>query len=1144
MNPEIQYRHFTRRTDLLAIAVAATGLSTLAMPSARAADYSWNATSGTWDTTTANWTGGGAVWVDDAANNPTFANTTTPSTITLAVDRNAGAIKSGNATNNYNFTFTGSGVTLTGATFALQGPGSNDSQDAAGSHTVFNGSLNLNLGSGNVTIGRANLEFGGSGAYTVGSITTNADWGVFRMSGTAQVTATNINLLHAGGQTGGFDLNGGTLVTGQVRAVGTGTAGAGGVWSIRNTINGATLKPSQSNTAFLQVNASSIGAINGTDAGNNVWLGNNGAIFDTNGHDIGTATSFRDDTAATGTLVKSGAGTLTLSGASTYTGATAVNGGTLRVNGSLAAGSAVAVNGSAALGGTGTVNGPVTLAAGSTAGTQGTISLVDGGIGTLSLSNAAGLGLGGTAGNLSKLAFDVSASSADQLSLGANALTVGAGGASISVTATGVTAGNTYDLITFGSGTGDGYAMGSGTTVGALTLATPNLTFGVSGSLNVTDTAVQLVTSGASAPTTAYWSGVQGASWNSTSGANGNFTTNANGTGFVGAYPNELTDVIFAANGNGAPANLTNTLGQDFNVFSLTFAGGTGATQISGANQLGIDAGGINLQSGNGGATLAMSTLALASTQVWTNASENDLTVSAVVTGSSGLTIVNTGSGSTILSGANTYTGGTFLQSGSLRMSGSGALGATTESLTIDAGAFDLNGTSQSVGNFSGTGGMVVNDASATAATLTIGTGNANGGDFQGVIADHTTGTGTVALTKAGNGTLALSGANTYSGKTTVSGGTLLVGTGENLPNASVVEINNGGKLNIQAFTETIGGLSSTAGDTNVVQNVENTGTGDGTLVIDTAGGDFTFTGIVRNNFGGTSTLAFVKNGAGTQTLKSTTGFNGPGTFNDFTGGITINGGTLLFSDSGNGKVITATASAVSITSAAANLALENTLAADTETLGTVISGSGNVVVTAANAGTVALSQANTYTGDTTVSGGTLSLAQPYLADGSTVFIASGAVLHLEHGGVDQVGSLFLGGVEQGDGLYDSSTPGGFITGTGKILVGELGGFSAWAAANAPGQTAEQDHDNDGMPNGVEYFMGLSGSSFTANPPVINGKVTWSKDPAFVGTYTVQTSTNLSIWDDVASLLVGNNIEFTLPTGEPRAFVRLKVTPN
>ena len=990
---------------------------------------------------------------------------------------------------------------------------------------------------GNVVMGRSNLVFKGTTTANItGNITTvgsaSADWARLTLQDTASVTTAAL-VLTGSTATGQFALNGGTLTTGGISAIDS----IDGTFTNRNILNGTQIIASQNNTAFLAVTKSAFFA-----GSNEVFVGNNGALFNSNGFSIRTATALVNDTAATGFLTKSGSGSLTLTGVSTYTGATTVNAGSLIVNGSLAVGSAVAVNGGASLGGTGTVNGLVTMASGSTAGTQGTINLVDAAQGTFTLSNAGGLTLGGTAGNLANLKFDVAAFTADLLSLVGNVLTVGAGGAAITITGTGVAAGNTYDLVNFGSGAGAGFATGSGTTVGALTLANPNLTFGVQGSLTVTSTAVQLVTSGASAPSTAYWSGVKGTTWASNDGTNGNFTVNPNGTGFVGAYPSSFTDVIFAANGNGAPVNLTNTLGQNFGINSLTFAGGTAAANISGGHQLTLD-GGIILESGNGGATLAMTTLALGTFQTWSNASVNNLTVSAAITGANGLIIDSPGTGKIIFSGINSYSSGTTLTAGTLQLSGTGTLGAAAGSLTADAGTLDLNGTSQSVGAFGGTAGTILNNSSGTNVTLTVGTGNATG-NYGGVIANNTAGTGTVAVTKTGTGTQTITGPNTYSGKTTVGGGTLVVGASETIPNASVLEINNGGKFNLQGFSETVGGLASTSSDINVVQNQETGGAGVGTLVIDTAGSDFTFTGIIRDNFSSTGTLALVKNGAGTETLKSTTGFAGPGTFNNFTGGLTINGGTLLLSDAGNGKLINSLSCDPNITATTANLALETTLLANTQTLAKIIGGSGNVVVTAANLGTIVLSQVNTYSGNTTVAGGTLSLTTASLSNTGALSVASGAFLNLTHSSTDIVGSLTLGGVLQPNGVYDASNSGGRISGTGAIQVGALGGFALWSSINAGGQASNLDFDNDGVENGVEYFMGQTGSSFTANPGIVNNKVTWPKDPAYLGSYTVQTSPDLTTWTDVASTVVGNTVEYSVPQNQGSLFVRLDVTPN
>lgn len=151
-------------------------------------------------------------------------------------------------------------------------------------------------------------------------------------------------------------------------------------------------------------------------------------------------------------------------------------------------------------------------------------------------------------------------------------------------------------------------------------------------------------------------------------------------------------------------------------------------------------------------------------------------------------------------------------------------------------------------------------------------------------------------------------------------------------------------------------------------------------------------------------------------------------------------------------------------------------------------------------------------------------------------------------------------------GTFDGLAEGAEITaGLSKFLVsynnssrvtltanGSAGGFASWTATNAPGQTIDQDHDGDGVPNGIEYFMGQSGSGFTATPGIVGGKVSWPKGSSYTGAYGtdygVQTSPDLSHWTDATIgagpgfVTDGNPVEFTLPTAAPKTFVRLKVT--
>ncbi len=133
------------------------------------------------------------------------------------------------------------------------------------------------------------------------------------------------------------------------------------------------------------------------------------------------------------------------------------------------------------------------------------------------------------------------------------------------------------------------------------------------------------------------------------------------------------------------------------------------------------------------------------------------------------------GAGTLILSGTDTYTGGTTVSAGTLRMNNAAALGSTSATLTVNGGALDLNGNALGVGNLTGTGGSIYNNAASGNVALTIGNSDAGGGNYAGTIADNNSTAGTLSLVKTGTGAITLSGANTYSGGTSLNNGTLRV---------------------------------------------------------------------------------------------------------------------------------------------------------------------------------------------------------------------------------------------------------------------------------------------------------------------------------------------------------------------------------
>ena len=183
------------------------------------------------------------------------------------------------------------------------------------------------------------------------------------------------------------------------------------------------------------------------------------------------------------------------------------------------------------------------------------------------------------------------------------------------------------------------------------------------------------------------------------------------------------------------------------------------------------------------------------------------------------------GGGILDLGGASTHTGNTSINHGTLRLTtGNNRLPVTTvlylgQTSTANLGTLDLNGRNQTIAGLnstSGTNASASNNTitSATAATLTI-TGAGSFGD--GTNANSGVITGSVSLVKSGSGTLVLGDENTYTGTTTVSGGTLQLSRtgGATIPATNNVTI-NGGTLRISS-NQTLNDLAIEAGGDLVV---------------------------------------------------------------------------------------------------------------------------------------------------------------------------------------------------------------------------------------------------------------------------------------------------------------------------------------
>jgi autotransporter-associated beta strand protein len=605
-------------------------------------------------------------------------------------------------------------------------------------------------------------------------------------------------------------------------------------------------------------------------------------------------------------------GTVVLSGTNTYTGPTTISAGTLLVNGNdSAATGAVSVNGGATLGGTGTIGGAVTVAGGGTSAAEGSIYVSNSATQTLTING--GLTVGGTsAGQISNLDFATNGSNPTLIQLGTGTFTVNTGGADITVTGVGFGASQTYQLIDYGAGTGAGFGNGTGTTVDGLTLTDPSLGGGITGYLEVTGNEVELVTSGISAPGTAYWTGSQGTNWNSNNGVYGNFSTDSGGATGVQTVPGSTTDVYFAATG---ATNLSNSLGQNFDIKGLTFLATDASSNTIGAvnitdstSTLTIEGDGITDSNGNG-VNLSPKAVILKASQTWTSTASNydpinSFADNAPVTGTATagqtttLTVQISGNEPVYLNGvisdgtsggqlalninsnyaagvflgaANTFTGATTVNSGYLSLLNANALQYSTVYLnSADANTNPLNfaGGTFTLGGLSGSHNLVLSYPDPT--ILQVGNNNANT-TYSGILS------GSGALTKVGTGTLTLSGNNSYSGLTIVNAGTLLI-NGNQSSATGVVIVNGGGTL---GGTGIIGG-SVQAGDTSPIQGTIN--------LSNNAGGALTINGglvVGGSSAGEFSNLNFATYGSSMSLIQL-----GTGTFRVNAGGadITVTG--------------------------------------------------------------------------------------------------------------------------------------------------------------------------------------------------------------------------------------------------------------
>ncbi|MCE9608942.1 MAG: autotransporter-associated beta strand repeat-containing protein [Chthoniobacter sp.] len=293
---------------------------------------------------------------------------------------------------------------------------------------------------------------------------------------------------------------------------------------------------------------------------------------------------------------------------------------------------------------------------------------------------------------------------------------------------------------------------------------------------------------------------------------------------------------------------------------------------FAGTNDLDLGTGAVSLGSTAGTRTVTVSAGTLA--------------FGGIISDGTATSVTKAGTGTLVVGGVNNYSGGTVVNAGTLTMTNGATLGAITGSLAVNnpnlgAGTdvvLNLNG---SVTTGSLNGALATPSSGTNTATINVAANKVltvnqtSGGTFDGVIA------GSGALVKGGAAKLTLTGANTYSGGTTLNQGVLSINTlgalGANVVGNAITF--NGGTLE---YTDTV--VASTnrlriSGGTVTFDITQSTG------------------GVTITNPGGVSAFGnanFVKTGAGTLTLA------GNVYFTDNAGEIdlAVNDGTMVLASS------------------------------------------------------------------------------------------------------------------------------------------------------------------------------------------------------------------------------------------------------
>jgi len=313
-----------------------------------------------------------------------------------------------------------------------------------------------------------------------------------------------------------------------------------------------------------------------------------------------------------------------------------------------------------------------------------------------------------------------------------------------------------------------------------------------------------------------------------------NDTNNFTGT-FSASFGNtEFTSVANSGTPSALGTGVTNSgiivLANSTSAGTLRYAGTNNSSTTRPLNWTGTVGSGYTLDASGAGtiAYLAATTLKSGSGSMTlnlqgTNTSTN--TLAEIINDSGGTTsLTKNGSGQWVLTGVNTYGGTTVINDGTLTVSADSNLGtvpgsATPNSLTINGGAlsasasFALSSTRGIGLGPTGTNSLSNNGPASGVGTIDVASGQTL--TYGGIAANYTS-TNAGGLTKTSAGKLTLSGANTYTGNTTINGGTLAVSGGGSIATSTNIIVNAGTTFDVSSVS---GGYALVTGQSLVATN-------------------------------------------------------------------------------------------------------------------------------------------------------------------------------------------------------------------------------------------------------------------------------------------------------------------------------------